>query len=148
MPSNMEIDLSNLDKNRSKALQLMIYERVLLSTFVSRTMIMTEKYAYAYLKFMLVVGEAIGHAKVCQLVNDDTLYDPCILSNSNVAVASSSFNYGSIWTFLPYDVVTSDDDDLGYALQDPCKPRYGGFTQGMDKAELMSRAHAKALLQW
>jgi hypothetical protein len=89
MPSSMELDLSNLDKHRSKALQLMIYERVLLTTFVARTMIMTEKY------FMLVVGEAIGHAKVCQLVNDDSLYDPCILSNSNVAVASSSFNYGS-----------------------------------------------------
>jgi hypothetical protein len=147
MPSNMEINLSTLDKNRNKALQFMIYERVLLTTFVARTMIMTEKYAFAYLKFMLVVGEAVGHAKVCQFVNDDTLYDPCILSNSNVSVTPSSFNYGSIWTFLPYDFVTSEDDDLGCTLQDPCRPRYGGFTQGMDKVELMSRAHAKALLQ-
>ncbi len=147
MPSNLEVELSNLDKNRFKALQLMIYERVLLTTFVARTMIMTEKYAYSYLKFMLVVGEAVGHAKVCQLVNDDTLYDPCVLSNSNAAVTPSSFNYGSIWTFLPYDFVTSEDDELGFVLQDPCKPRYGGFTQGMDKDELISRAHAKALLQ-
>jgi hypothetical protein len=146
-PPNLESELANLDKRRFKALQLMIYERALLTAFVARTMIMTEKYANAHLKFMLVAGETIGHKKICQLVNDDTLHDPSIICTGKVAPSPSSFNYGSIWTFLPFDVVRSDDEELGHILEDPCKPRHGGFTQGMDKDELISRAHTKALMQ-
>ena len=108
---------------------------------------MTERYAFAYLKYMVVVGETIGHAKVCQLVHDDTLHDPSIIATNTVAPLTSNLNYGSVWTFLPFDVVRSEDDEFGYVMEDPCKPRYGGFTQGMDKEELISRAHAKALMQ-
>ena len=98
----------------------MIYDCALLTAFVAWMVSMTERYDFAYLKYMAVVGETIGHRKVCQLVYDDTLHDPSIIAMNMVAPLTSNLNYGSAWMFLPFNVVRSEDDEFGYIMENPC----------------------------
>lgn len=146
MPRNLKLALSSLDAKRLKSLHHLLYERTLLLNFIARTCYMTEAYAYTHLRFMLVAGDTLGHARMCELVHDDTLHDKIVQTSNTVANVPNIVNYGSIWTMLPFDLVRSDDDEYGNLMEDPCRPRYGGFTQGMDATELRCRAHAKALL--
>jgi len=146
VPRNLKLALSSLDAKRLKSLHHLLYERTLLLNFIARTCYMTEAYAYTHLRFMLVAGDTLGHARMCELVHDDTLHDKIVQTSNTVANVPNIVNYGSIWTMLPFDLVRSDDDEYGNLMEDPCRPRYGGFTQGMDATELRCRAHAKALL--
>jgi hypothetical protein len=122
----------------------MIYERALLSALIARSFDMTEAYAQEYLRFMIVAGDALGHARVCEMGHDDTLHDDGTDDDTGPRLPT---NFGSIWTMLPFDLARSDEDLYGKTMEDPCKPRYGGFTTGMDADEIRGRAHAKALIQ-
>jgi hypothetical protein len=110
-----------LDEARLGSLRAKSQERVLLANLLSRTTLMSESFAHAYVSAMVRAGEALKHGRLFELVQDEEV---------------------TACTMMPYDIFT---DDTG-GWEDPCKPD-DGFVEGLTGDELMHRAHARAMIQ-
>jgi len=110
-----------LDEARLCALRAKSQERVLLATLLARRATMAESFSHAYVSAIVRAGEALGHGKLFEAVQNEDV------------MAS---------TMIPYDIFTDDTD----AWEDPCKPD-DGFTAGQSADDLVRRAHARAMIQ-
>jgi hypothetical protein len=112
--------LEYLDEARLCALRARSQERAMLASLIARKSTMSEAFANAYTSSMIRAGEALGHGKFFEMVQD-----------SDTGTCS----------LLPFDILTGE----GEAWEDPCKPD-GGFTMGLTGEELVKRAHARAMI--
>lgn len=110
-----------LDEARMQALTAKCQERALLATFIARKATMSESFSHAYTSAMVRAGEAIGHDKLFELVQ-------------NEEVRAS--------TMIPFDIFTDETDEW----EDPCKPEEG-FSPELSADDLVRRAHARAMIQ-
>ena len=113
--------ISYVDEARLVALQSKACERTLLANLISRKATMTESFAHAYVSSLVRAGEAIGHGKLFEAVQNEEL---------------------GVSTSIPYDVFTDDSNEW----EDPCKPSRGMFV-GLNSDDLTKRAHARAMIQ-
>jgi len=109
-----------LDELRLCALRTRAQERTLLATLVSRKATMAESFSHAFTSSIVRAGEAIGHDKLFETVQNEEV------------LAS---------TMIPYDIFSDDT----HAWEDPCRPD-GDFSSGLSAEELMRRAHARAMI--
>lgn len=110
-----------LDESRMCALRAKAQERTLLAALIARKTTMADPFSHAYTSSMVRAGEALGHGKLFETVQDE-----------DVMVA----------TMIPYDIFT---DESG-SWEDPNRPDES-FTPGLSGEELMRRAHARAMIQ-
>lgn len=110
-----------LDESRMCALRAKSQERTLLAALIARKTTMVEPFSHAYVSAMVRAGEAVGHAKLFETVQDEDV------------MAS---------TMIPYDIFT---DESG-SWEDPGRPDEC-FTSGLTGDDLMRRAHARAMIQ-
>lgn len=110
-----------LDEVRLCALRAKAQERTMLASLISRTAMMSEPFANAYVSSVVRAGEALGHENLFEAVQD-------IESNTS--------------SLMPYDILTAE----GELWEEPCKPERS-FTAGMTGEDMMRRAHARASLQ-
>lgn len=82
---------------------------------------MTESFAHAYVSAMVRAGEAIGHGKLFEVVQNEEL---------------------GISAMLPYDIFSDETQEW----EDPCKP-FKGMTLGLNADDLTRRAHARAMIE-
>jgi hypothetical protein len=110
-----------LDESRMCALRAKSQERTLLATLIARKTTMVEPFSHAYVSAMVRAGEALGHGKLFETVQDEDV------------MASS---------MIPYDIFT---DESGL-WEDPGKPEEH-FTHGLSGDDLVRRAHAQAMIR-
>jgi len=110
-----------LDELRLVALQVKAQERALLANLIARKAVMTDSFSNAYVSSMVRAGEAIGHGKLFEAVQNEELQTS---------------------TMIPYDVFTDDSNEW----EDPCKPQQG-MSLGLSAEALTRRAHARAMIQ-
>lgn len=110
-----------LDESRMCALRAKSQERTLLATLIARKTTMVEPFSHAYVSAMVRAGEALGHGKLFETVQDEDV------------MASS---------MIPYDIFT---DESGL-WEDPGKPE-DHFTHGLSGDDLVRRAHARAMIR-
>ena len=110
-----------LDEMRLSALKARCLERSLLANVVARNCRMSESFSHAYTSSFVRAGEALGHAELFELVQDE--------------------DSGSC-TMMPYDIFS---DETG-AWEDPCRLP-SGFTESLKDDELVKRAHARSMIQ-
>jgi hypothetical protein len=110
-----------LDESRMCALRAKAQERTLLATLIARKTTMVEPFSHAYVSAMVRAGEALGHGKLFETVQDEDV------------MASS---------MIPYDIFT---DESGL-WEDPGKPEEH-FTHGLSGDDLVRRAHARAMIR-
>jgi len=110
-----------LDELRLCAFRSKCQERALLASLVARKATMTESFAHAYTSSVVRAGEAVGHGKLFEAVQDEET---------------------SVSSMMPYDIFTGEGD----VWEDPCRP-LSGFTSGLTGEELFRRAHARAMIQ-
>jgi len=130
---NLDTLLSDVHGSRSKVSELRAVERALLCTLLSRNVTASESFANVYVHNMVRAGEAIGHERMCDMIQS---YEGENIDGSNLAMECG------ISTLLPYDIIV---DDQGW-WQDPGRFE-GGFTPGLTAQELLRRAHARAQIQ-
>ena len=115
--------LKYLEEACMVALQAKAQERTLLANLISRKATMTESFSHAYTSAMVRAGEAIGHGKLFEIVQNEQV---------------------GISTMIPYDVFTDEETQ---DWEDPCKPLPACMSLGLTADELTRRAHARAMIQ-
>ena len=110
-----------LDESRLGALRAKSQERVLLANLLARSATMSDSFAHAYVSAMVRAGEALGHGKLFEFVQNEEV------------LAS---------TMIPYDIFT---DEAG-GWEDPCQVG-DVFSSGLTGDDLMRKAHARAMIQ-
>jgi len=110
-----------LDEARVVALQAKAQERSLLANLIARKAMMTDSFSHAYVSSIVRAGEAIGHGKLFEVVQNEDIETS---------------------TMIPYDVFTDESNEW----EDPCKPEQG-MSLGLSADGLSRRAHARAMIQ-
>ncbi len=116
---NFEQAIAFLDESRVGALRAKAQERVMLANFLAKKTTVSELFSHAYVSAMVRAGEALGHDKLFEIVQNEELL---------------------VSTMIPYDVFTDDNGEW----EDPCKMDTG-FIPGASGEELIRRAHARAM---
>ncbi|GAX19806.1 hypothetical protein FisN_11Lh334 [Fistulifera solaris] len=116
---NFEQAIAFLDESRVGALRAKAQERVVLANFLAKKTTVSDLFSHAYVSAMVRAGEALGHDKLFEIVQNEELL---------------------VCTMIPYDVFTDENGEW----EDPCKVDTG-FTPGESGEELIRRAHARAM---
>lgn len=113
--------LDLLEEARVGALRARAQERTLLANLMARNTQISENFGAAYMSSVAKAGEALGHDKLFEIVQDSS--------------TGSS-------TMIPYDMFADDDS----FWEDSCKPPHS-FTPNLTGDDLMRRAHARAVFE-